>query len=132
MEWSTPTSAKADNWRLLSETLAKNYAYSVGTILGIEYSNFIIMAGLSAAPRARCLCLDIETARQDRLVLREIGAFRPDLDARLKLSGNAPDLSARLDALTQDAAFVLGHNVIAFDQPALAVLHPALALHRLR
>lgn len=105
--------------------------HTVGTILGIEYSNFIIMAGLSAAPRARCLCLDIETARQDRLVLREIGAFRPDLDARLKLSGNAPDLSARLDALTQDAAFVLGHNVIAFDQPALAVLHPALALHRL-
>ena len=89
------------------------------------------MADPPTALRARCLCLDIETARQDRLVLREIGAFRPDLDARLKLSGNAPDLSARLDALTQDAAFVLGHNVIAFDQPALAVLHPALALHRL-
>ena len=49
------------------------------------------MADPPAAPRARCLCLDIETARHDRLVLREIGVFRPDLDARLRLSGKAPD-----------------------------------------
>lgn len=89
------------------------------------------MADPPAAPRARCLCLDIETARDDRLVLREIGVFRPDLDARLRLSGKAPDLVRRLDALTEGAAFVLGHNVVAFDQPALAALHPGLALHRL-
>ena len=89
------------------------------------------MADPPAAPRARCLCLDIETARHDRLVLREIGVFRPDLDARLRLSGKAPDLARRLDALTEGAAFVLGHNVVAFDQPALAALHPGLALHRL-
>lgn len=82
-------------------------------------------------PRARCLCLDIETARQDRMVLREIGAFRPDLDKRLKLKGGAQELATKLDALTAGAAFVLGHNVIAFDQPALAALHPGLALHRL-
>ena len=89
------------------------------------------MADPPAAPRARCLCLDIETARHDRLVLREIGVFRPDLDARLRLSGKAPDLVRRLDALTEGAAFVLGHNVVAFDQPARAALHPGLALHRL-
>ncbi|MBR0567279.1 RecQ family ATP-dependent DNA helicase [Azoarcus sp. L1K30] len=89
------------------------------------------MASQPAAPRARCLCLDIETAREDRMVLRELGVFRPDLDARLKLSGTAPDLVPRLDALTDGAAFVLGHNIIAFDQPALAALHPQLALHRL-
>lgn len=65
------------------------------------------------------------------MVLRELGVFRPDLDARLKLSGTAPDLVRRLDALTAGAAFVLGHNVIAFDQPALAALHPELALHSL-
>lgn len=82
-------------------------------------------------PRARCLCLDIETARQDRMVLREIGAYRPDLDARLKLKGSASDLATQLDAITSGAAFVLGHNVVAFDQPALAALHPELALHRL-
>lgn len=82
-------------------------------------------------PRARCLCLDIETTRQDRMVLREVGAYRPDLDARIKLNGRAPDLATRLDAITAGAAFVLGHNVVAFDQPALAALHPGLALHRL-
>ena len=65
------------------------------------------------------------------MVLCEVGAFRPDLDARLKLSGKAPDLVRGLDALTDGAAFVLGHNVAAFDQPALAALHPELALHRL-
>ena len=83
------------------------------------------------APRARCLCLDIETARQDRTRLRELGVFRPDTDVRLRLSGKAADFVSRLDAVTEGAAFVLGHNVIAFDQPALALLHPGLALHRL-
>jgi ATP-dependent DNA helicase RecQ len=57
--------------------------------------------------------------------------FRPDTDVRLRLSGKAADFVSRLDAVTEGAAFVLGHNVIAFDQPALALLHPGLALHRL-
>lgn len=65
------------------------------------------------------------------MVLRELGVFRPDLDARLKLSGKDPKLVPRLDVLTEGAAFVLGHNVVAFDQPALAALHPGLALHKL-
>jgi ATP-dependent DNA helicase RecQ len=82
-------------------------------------------------PRARCLCIDIETARQDRNQLREVGVYRPDLDARARLSGNAADLVARVNLLTEGAAFVLGHNVIVHDQPVLAVLHPDLALHRL-
>lgn len=89
------------------------------------------MAERPDAPRARCLCLDIETARQDQTALRELGVFRPDLDARLRIPGKARDLAVRLDALTEGAAFVLGHNVVAFDQPALARLHPGLALHRL-
>jgi len=81
--------------------------------------------------RAKCLCLDIETARQDRLKLKGIGAFRPDTDVRLRLNGQSADLVPKLDKLTEGAAFVLGHNVIAFDQPALSLLHPDLALHRL-
>lgn len=79
----------------------------------------------------RCLCIDIETARQDRTQLREIGLFRPDLGARARISGSARDLAERVNTLTDGAAFVLGHNVIAHDQPTLAVLHPDLALHRL-
>jgi ATP-dependent DNA helicase RecQ len=82
-------------------------------------------------PRARCLCLDIETARNDALALKEIGAFRPDTDARLRIAGTAKDLVERLDRVAEGAAFVLGHNVIAFDRPALQALYPMLALHAL-
>lgn len=81
--------------------------------------------------RARCLCLDIETARGNALILRELGAYRPDLDSRLRLSAKTRNLTGELDALTAGASFVLGHNILAFDQPALAALHPTLALHRL-
>jgi len=89
------------------------------------------MTEFQGKPRAKCLCLDIETARQDRTILREVGAFRPDTDARARIPGKAKNLVSQLNQLTQGAAFVLGHNVIAFDQPALAVLHPDLALHQL-
>jgi ATP-dependent DNA helicase RecQ len=81
--------------------------------------------------RAKCLCLDIETSRQDKLNLREIGAYRPDTEVRLRLSAKSPDLVGKLDNVTEGATFVLGHNVIAFDQPALALLHPDLTLHKL-
>jgi ATP-dependent DNA helicase RecQ len=47
--------------------------------------------------RVKCLCLDIETAREDRLVLRELGLFRPDTDARERISGKAADLVSRVD-----------------------------------
>lgn len=89
------------------------------------------MADTPEKARAKCICLDIETARQDRMILRELGVFRPDTDERARIPGKASDLVHRLDQLTQGAAFVLGHNVVAFDQPALAMLHPNLALHRL-
>lgn len=89
------------------------------------------MVGHADALRARCLCLDIETARQERNALRELGVFRPDQGVRLRISASARDLVSRLDAVTEGAAFVLGHNIIAFDQPILAQLHPELALHRL-
>ena len=89
------------------------------------------MAQQQGKPRAKCLCIDIETARQDHLKLKEIGAYRPDIDTRLRISGNAADFIHKLDRITEGAAFVLGHNIIAFDQPALSILHPELALHRL-
>lgn len=65
------------------------------------------------------------------MILRELGLFRPDTDVRARISGKASDLVSRLDHLTHGAAFVLGHNVVAFDQPTLAMLYPNLALHRL-
>lgn len=81
--------------------------------------------------KAKCLCIDIEIARHDKTLLREIGAYRPDTNASARISGKTKDLVSRLDNLTAGAAFVLGHNVVAFDQPALAMLHPSLALHQL-
>jgi ATP-dependent DNA helicase RecQ len=89
------------------------------------------MASHPERAKAKCLCIDIETARQDQMALRELGVFRPDTEARARISGKAKDLERKLDALTEGAAFALGHNIIAFDQPALAQLHPKLALHRL-
>ncbi len=81
--------------------------------------------------RAKCLCIDIETARQDRLRLLEIGAYRPDTGDRLRLKAKAADLQKKLDKISAGAAFVLGHNVIGFDQPTLFALYPDLALHQL-
>lgn len=89
------------------------------------------MTNVPEKARAKCLCLDIETSRQDRLILRELGLYRPDTDARERISGKAADLAARVDKMTDGAAFVLGHNIVAFDQPALDSLYPDLALHRL-
>lgn len=89
------------------------------------------MTNVPEKARAKCLCLDIETSRQDRLILRELGLYRPDTDARERVSGKATDLAARVDKMTKGAAFVLGHNIVAFDQPALDSLYPDLALHRL-
>lgn len=78
-----------------------------------------------------CLCLDIETARHDRLELREVGAWRSDTGAQLHLKGPAPPWGARLDALSAGAQALLGHNISAFDRPTLAALLPELALHGL-
>ncbi len=81
--------------------------------------------------RAKCLCIDIETARKDSLQLHEVGAYRPDTDAKLRVSGKSADIVNELDKITAGAAFVLGHNLIAFDQPALLLLYPDLKLHQL-
>ena len=89
------------------------------------------MASLSEKPKAKCLCIDIETARQNQMILREVGIFRPDINARAKIAGKAKDLESQIDKLSDGATFVLGHNVVAFDQPALALLHPRLKLHQL-
>lgn len=84
-----------------------------------------------ADPANQCLCIDVGTSAHDRLDLRDVGTFRPDLGERLLLKKNTPDFTSRLDHFTRGARFVLGHNYAQFDQPVLAHLYPALALHRL-
>ena len=78
-----------------------------------------------------CLCLDVGTAPHDTHALRDVGAFRPDWDAGLRLTRKTADFTGRLDQFTAGAQFVLGHNTRRFDLPTLAHLYPTLALHRL-
>ncbi|WP_024537430.1 RecQ family ATP-dependent DNA helicase [Comamonas badia] len=80
---------------------------------------------------ARCLCLDVGTNPHNAQQLRDVGGFRPDLNAAKNLHPKQADFQRQLDALTQDAAFVLGHNTRRFDLPLLAHLYPTLALLQL-
>ena len=80
----------------------------------------------------RCLCLDIETAANDTLELHKFAAWRPDTEQGLSLSGRQmSDVQAKIDALSEGAAFVLGHNIVRHDLPVLAKLYPDLTLNRL-
>ena len=80
----------------------------------------------SFAPR--CLSLDLEVGVRDRRI-HAFAALRPDTGGRLVFRGG--DLAAalkRLDALAEGAAFLLGHNLIAFDLPHLKAVKPDLRL----
>ena len=76
----------------------------------------------------RCLSLDLEVGVRDRRI-RTFAALRPDTGGRVVFRGG--DLStalAKLDALAEGAAFLLGHNLIFFDLPHLAAAKPDLRL----
>ena len=82
----------------------------------------------SFAPR--CLSLDLEVGVRDRRI-HAFAALRPDTGARVVFRGG--DLTAalaELDALAHGAAFLLGHNLIAFDLPQLEAAKPDLRLLR--
>ncbi|QRM18998.1 RecQ family ATP-dependent DNA helicase [Dechloromonas sp. TW-R-39-2] len=88
------------------------------------------MTHTSFAPR--CLCLDIETAIDNVLDIYKFAAWRADTDASVALQGKQISSSLeKIDALTEGAAFVLGHNVVRHDLPALAVRFPSLRLNHL-
>ncbi len=80
----------------------------------------------------KCLCLDIETAATNALMLHKFAAWRPDTAQSLCANGTQmPAALGRIDALTDGASLVIGHNISRHDLPALAVLHPQLKLHAL-
>ena len=82
-------------------------------------------------PSLSCLSLDLEVGKRDRHI-HKFGAIRSDTDERLVFSsGNLAAQLARLDKLADGAAFLLGHNLIAFDLPHLAAAKPDLRLLRL-
>ena len=93
--------------------------------------------GASPSPNEReifsppCLSLDLEVGKQDRRI-HAFAAVRPDSGERLVFRGG--DLTRaleRLDNLGRGAGFLLGHNLVLFDLPHLAVEKPDLRLLRL-
>ena len=79
--------------------------------------------------RPRCLSIDLEVGRKDSRI-RAFGAVRGDTGEGYSGGGTVSDLKM-LDELAEDADFVLGHNLIAFDLPHLAAASPGLELLRL-
>ena len=78
------------------------------------------------------LCLDIETAIDDVEEIHKFAAWRADTKESVSLLGRQIPLSIqRINALTEGAGFVLGHNVIRHDLPVLARCFPDLALNAL-
>ena len=76
----------------------------------------------------RCVSLDLEVGVRNRRI-HAFAALRPDTGGRLVFRGG--DLVAalrKLDALAEGAAFLLGHNLIAFDLPHLKAANPNLRL----
>ena len=86
---------------------------------------------MSFAPK--CLCLDIETAADDALDVRKIAAWRPDTQGQVVVPNfaKARDIAGQLDALTEGASFVVGHNLLRHDLPVLKQRLPGLKLHTL-
>jgi len=79
----------------------------------------------------RCLSLDLEVGREDRRI-HAFAALRPDTGGRLVCRGGGLRKElAKLDALAEGAAFVLGHNLIVFDLPHLAAANPELRMLKL-
>ena len=82
-----------------------------------------------------CLCIDIETPpsmsnnRFGPAVIHKLAAFRPDSGDKLVVQGAAPALTTEvLDALTEGAGFVLGHNIWRHDLPLQGQVFPNLKL----
>lgn len=86
----------------------------------------------------RCLIFDLESipSRGDKPArITLLGALRPDTGEKLELRiGERQQLTEalhRLDALTEGARFVLGHNIIDHDLPLLRQAAPEMALYGL-
>ena len=82
-------------------------------------------------PAPRCLSLDLEVGIRDRRI-HAFAALRPDTGGRLAFQGgNLTAALAELDSLADGAAFLLGHNLIAFDFPQLEAAKSDLRLLRM-
>jgi ATP-dependent DNA helicase RecQ len=80
--------------------------------------------------RPQCLSLDLEVGKADNRI-HQFGAVRGDNGETLAFSKGDLDAALnQLDALADDAAFLLGHNLVAFDLPHLKATRADLRLHQ--
>jgi len=77
----------------------------------------------------QCLSIDLEIGKKD-LRIYQFGAVRGDNGETISFDrGDLDGALNRLDALADDVAFLLGHNLIRFDLPHLKAARPDLRLH---
>ena len=80
----------------------------------------------------KCLALDLEVGVRDGRIHKFAG-IRPDTGQSLVYpvaGGGLARALAKLDDLSDGTAFVLGHNLLAFDLPQLQAVNPDLRLLR--
>lgn len=79
----------------------------------------------------RCISVDLEVGKADAHI-HQFAAVRGDTDQAFTfLTGNLAKALEELDAFAEGAAFLLGHNLVAFDLPHLAAAKPDLRLLKL-
>ena len=79
-----------------------------------------------------CLSIDLEIDVQSRMTA--LAAWRPDNDDELHFQDDnawRPESLHRVDRMSQNASFILGHNIIKFDIPHLRAISPSLELLKL-
>ena len=77
----------------------------------------------------QCLSIDLEVGKKD-LRIHQFGAVRGDSGESISFdSGDLNGALNQLDALADDAAFLLGHNLVNFDLPHLKAVRPDLRMY---
>ncbi|MDD2749189.1 MAG: RecQ family ATP-dependent DNA helicase [Acidithiobacillus sp.] len=79
----------------------------------------------------QCLSIDLEVGKADEHI-HQLAGIRGDTGKTVTYrNGPLNEALSRLDALSEGAAFTLGHNIIAFDLPYLRAANPNLQLLQL-
>ena len=79
---------------------------------------------------SRCLSLDLEVGKRDSSI-RALAGVRCDTGESVMFTTTGGGLAralSKLDDLADEAEFLLGHNIIAFDLPHLRAVNPRLRL----
>lgn len=85
-------------------------------------------ADASIGRSAKCLAVDLEVGRDAGRIHQLAGVRGDSGDTLIFPPGTLLDALSSLDRLADEAAFLLGHNLIAFDLPQIRAVQPNLRL----